>query len=29
LAVNGLFREFLPPEVLPMLAQYRAGLKAA
>jgi ectoine hydroxylase-related dioxygenase (phytanoyl-CoA dioxygenase family) len=28
LAVNGLFREFLPPEVLPMLAQYRAGLKA-
>jgi ectoine hydroxylase-related dioxygenase (phytanoyl-CoA dioxygenase family) len=29
LARNGLFEEFLPPEVKPMLAQYRAGLKAA
>lgn len=29
LTANGHFREFLPREVLPMLAQYRAGLKAA
>src|SRR5260370_34601318 len=29
LAVNGHFREFLPPEVLPMLAQYRAGQQTA
>jgi hypothetical protein len=29
LAVNGHFQEFLPEEVRPLLAQYRAGLKAA
>lgn len=29
LSVNGPFREFLPEEVRPLLAQYRAGLKAA
>jgi hypothetical protein len=28
-AVNGPFQEFLPAEVRPLLAQYRAGLKAA
>jgi ectoine hydroxylase-related dioxygenase (phytanoyl-CoA dioxygenase family) len=28
-AVNGHFREFLPDEVKPMLAEYRASLKAA
>jgi ectoine hydroxylase-related dioxygenase (phytanoyl-CoA dioxygenase family) len=29
LTVNGVFEEFLPAEVKPLLAQYRAGLKAA
>ena len=29
LAVNGHFREFLPEEVRPLLAEHRARLKAA
>ena len=29
LARNGLFEEFLPPEVRPLLAEHRARLKAA